>query len=206
MKQAALPFDHDHLVVLVGQHQFFRRAGHEIGDHAIDRAAAAGRPGCRSGRWPRTRHRRRARFSPSVDFDGGDHLAATAIVADGMDPQAAFADAPAVGHVVLVVAADVDQPHAVPAAAAANSGSSLRNSCRPETTFILRRDGFQDDRPPVRRDFAARRSDADQQGVGRRGLGQRGDHRDRAAHAQQLLAGLARPTADPARPPLPRGR
>ena len=42
MKQAALALDHDHVVVLVGQDEFFRGAAEEIGDHAVDGAAAAG--------------------------------------------------------------------------------------------------------------------------------------------------------------------
>ena len=54
-----------------------------------------------------------ARFKPAGDLDAGHHLAATAIVGDGVDAQAAFADAHAIGHVVLVVVADVDQLHAV---------------------------------------------------------------------------------------------
>ena len=55
-----------------------------------------------------------ARRSPRGDLDRRDHLAATAIVADGVDAEAVGANAPAVGHVPLVVAAEVDQLAAVP--------------------------------------------------------------------------------------------
>ena len=51
-------------------------------------------------------------------------------------------------------------------------------------------EGLQHDLPPMCRDFTARRRDAQQQCVGRRGIGQRGHDGDRTSYAQQLAAGL----------------
>ena len=112
MEQAALAFDHDHLVMLIGQDELFGRAADEIGDDAIDRAAAAGHEDAGLARGHEGGVHAGA-VQAGGHFDAGDHLAATAIVGDGVDPQAALADALALGHVVLVVLADVDQLHAV---------------------------------------------------------------------------------------------
>ncbi len=111
MKQAPLPLDHKDLVMLVRQHEFFGRAVDEIGDHAVDGAAVAldEDPGLARG------HELGVGAPPLQalhDLHAGDHLAKATVVGHGVDPQTAFADALALGHVALVVLADVHEPRA----------------------------------------------------------------------------------------------
>ena len=99
--------------MLIGEDELFRRSGYEVGDDAIDRAAAAGDDHARLPGGNERGIDARA-IQPLGDFDRDDHFAATAIVGHGMDPQASLADARALGHVALVVAAEIDQFRAVP--------------------------------------------------------------------------------------------
>ena len=96
------------------------------------------------------------------------------------------------GHVVLVVAANVDQPHAPPGRRLGELGVLAQEIVQAGNHVQLPRDGLQNDRPPRGRNLAAGRGDAEQQRVGADRLGQRADHRQRAAHAQQFLSRLPR--------------
>jgi len=51
---------------------------------------------------------------PGGDFDACHHLADAAIIGDRVDAQALGANASAASHIVLVVATNVDQFHAMP--------------------------------------------------------------------------------------------
>ncbi len=81
MKETPLPFHDDHLVVLIGQDELLGRAGDEIGDDAIDRAAAAGHQDAGLARGHEGGVDARLLQAPG-DLHGGDHLAAAAIVGD----------------------------------------------------------------------------------------------------------------------------
>ena len=169
MEQAPLPFDHDHLVVLVGQHELLGGAVEEVGDHPVHGTAVALDHDARlPGGHELGVHA--PPLQPLGHLDGGDHLAATAIVGDRLDPQAPLADALAVGHVVLVAFAHVDQLDAVLPRPPA---TKLRIVVRESRAARRRRsaspgDRLQDDRPPGLGDLAAGRGDADQQRVGLR--------------------------------------
>ena len=108
MKQATLPFDDHHVVVLVGADQLLGRPGDEIRDYPIDRDPAASDQdsglarGGKGGVDP-------GPFQAFGQLDGHEHLTATAIVGHRMDPQTTFTKRPPAGHVTLLVVAQIDQ-------------------------------------------------------------------------------------------------
>ena len=192
MKEAALALDDDRVVMLVGQDEFFGRAREEIADDAVDRAAIAGDKDARLARG----HKRGVHagaVQSGGDLDCRDHLAATAIVADGMNAEAVGANPLAVGHVPLVVAAEVDQFPPVPPGNLGQFAIVGQELVHPGDDRHAAGGSFQEDRSPPGRKPAAGRSDADHQGVGLGGVAQAGDHGDVAAHAQPACRRLARP-------------
>ena len=194
MKETPLPFHDDHLVMLVGQDEFFGRAGDEIGDDAIDGAAAAGHENAGLARGHEGGIDARLLQAPG-DFHGGDHFAAAAIVGDRVNAEALGANAAAMGNIVFVVAAKIDQRRAVASRRLGEFGIVGQELVQAGNHGHAAAEGLQHDRPPVGGNLASRRRDAQQQRVGRRGIGQRGHDGNRPSHAQQLAAGLPCPAA-----------
>ena len=97
----------------------------------------------------------------------------------------------AIGHVVLVVPANVDQFDAVAFGRLAKLRIIAQKLVQARDDRQSPRDGVEDDRTPVRRDFSARRRNAHQKRVCLARFGQRGDDGDLPADAENFLAGLA---------------
>ena len=134
---------------------------------------------------------------PLVDFHGRDHLAATAIVGHGVDPQALLADALPLGHVALLVAAEIHHNSAVTLGRRGKLRIVAEELVHPGDDHHAALQGIEDEGPPVRWQAAAGRGNADQKRVRPRRLAQRRNDRDAAAHAQKFLARLAGGTAIP---------
>src|SRR5271157_1885525 len=112
MKETPLPFHDDHLVMLIGQDEPFRRAGNEISDDTIDRTAASGHEDAGLARGDKGGIDARL-LQALGDFYGSDHFAAVAIVGNRVDAEALGANATAMRNIAFVVAAKIDQRRTV---------------------------------------------------------------------------------------------
>ena len=186
MGEAPLPFDEEHVVMLVGEDLLLDGAIDEVGHDAVDRHAVAFdhdaglAAGDELGVVAAGLHRVR-------EFDRRQHLADAAVLPDGVDAQALFANVEAVGDVVLVVLADVADRRAA-FGGGRHEGGIARNE------FVQSRDdvhplveGVEDNRLPRRRNAAARGSDADHQRVGALAVGELRDDGRVAADAEQFV-------------------
>src|SRR5262245_12381124 len=85
VRDEALPFDNENLVVLVREREFFDGAVEEVGNHAIHGATVAFDKNPCLSRGDELGIAAAFLECP-CDFDGHHHLAATAILPDGEDP------------------------------------------------------------------------------------------------------------------------
>src|SRR5262249_6268142 len=159
---AALAFDDDNFVVLILQDQLLRSAADEIGDDAVDRQSVAfdHDAGLAGGDELGVVA---AFFQAVGDFDGDNHLADRAVVADGVHAEAVRPQALAAGDRLFAIPAYVLQRDAAGLGGFGEFGVVVQKIVQAaDHVHLATGDGVENDRPPRRRNLPARRRNAEE--------------------------------------------
>src|SRR3989304_6017953 len=154
--------------MLVGENLLLDRAVEKVADHAIDRAAVSLDEDAGLAGGDEFAVVPALRESPR-DLNRDDHLAAATVLAHGVNPQAARAEALELRHVPLVVLADVDQLYAMLRGRGGKLRIVAQELVQPGDHVAAAGHRLEQNRPPGRRNLPAPRCGANQGRVCPRG-------------------------------------